>query len=62
MNIDSLFETKEVPKLALIYEESEKDKIKERRNEILKSKGAIQSDIGSYTYDEIRQIFGNNRP
>ena len=56
----NLFESKEVPKLELIYEESKKEKILERRNRILKSKGASKSDIGSYTYDEIRQMFGND--
>jgi len=60
LDIEDLFESKEVPKLKLIYEESKKEKILERRNQILKSKGASKSDIGSYTYDEIRQMFGNN--
>ncbi|MGA2800001.1 MAG: response regulator [Candidatus Micrarchaeaceae archaeon] len=60
LDIEDLFESKEVPKLELIYEESKKEKILERRNQILKSKGASKSDIGSYTYDEIRQMFGNN--
>ena len=61
INLDiEIFESKEVPKLELIYEESKKEKILERRNRILKSKGASKSDIGSYTYDEIRQMFGND--
>jgi CheY-like chemotaxis protein len=60
LDIEDLFESKEVPKLELIYEESKKEKILERRNRILKSKGASKSDIGSYTYDEIRQMFGND--
>ncbi len=60
LDIADLFESKEVPKLELIYEESEKAKMKERRNQILKSKGVSKSDIGAYTYDEIRQMFGNN--
>ncbi len=59
-DIDDLFESKEVPRLSLIYEQSEKDKIKQRRNEILKSKKASNNDIGSYTYEEIRQMFGND--
>lgn len=59
-SIDSLFDSNEVPRLSLIYEESEKSKIRERRNEILKSKGQTKSDIGSYTYEEIRQMFGND--
>jgi DNA-binding response OmpR family regulator len=59
-DIADLFDSKEVPRLSLVYEESKKDKIKERRNEILKSKGAGKNDIGSYTYDEIKQMFGND--
>lgn len=59
-DIGDLFDSKEVPRLSILYEESKKDKIKERRNQILKSKGAAKNDIGSYTYDEIRQMFGND--
>jgi DNA-binding response OmpR family regulator len=59
VDLDGLFESKDVPRLSLIYEKSEKDKIRQRRNEILKSKGASTNNIGSYTYDEIRQMFGN---
>ncbi len=59
-SIDGLFESKEVPKLSLVYEESDKDKIKERRSEILKSKGSNASDVGSYTYDELRKLFGRD--
>ncbi|MCL5434079.1 MAG: response regulator [Candidatus Marsarchaeota archaeon] len=58
LNIDSLFETDEVPKLSLSFTESEKEKLEERRNEVLKSKGITTNDIGSYTYDELQQIFG----
>ena len=57
LNIDSLFETKEVPKLTLIYEESNKDQIKERRNEILKGRGGFQGDVGAYTYEELQRLF-----
>ena len=60
MELDHIFESKEIPRLSLVYDESEKEKIKERRNKILKDKGASKKDIGSYTYDEIRQMFGNN--
>ncbi len=60
LNIYSLFESNAVPKLAIIHEESIKDKIKQRRSEILKGKGAAQNDIGAYSYDEIIQLFGNN--
>jgi DNA-binding response OmpR family regulator len=57
-NIDSIFESKEVPRLSIVYEESEKYKIKERREEILQEKGKTPGDIGSYTYDEILKLFG----
>ncbi|MGI0100871.1 MAG: response regulator transcription factor [Candidatus Micrarchaeaceae archaeon] len=59
-DIGNLFDSKEVPRLSILYEESKKEKIKERRNEILKSKGASKNDIGSYTYDEIKQMFGSD--
>jgi DNA-binding response OmpR family regulator len=59
LNIDSLFETEEVPKLTLRFTISEKEKLKERRNEVLKNKGVSTNDIGSYTYDELQKIFGN---
>ena len=60
LNIDSLFDSKEVPKLYLTYTESEKEKIRERRSEILKSKGAIgaKDEIGAYTYEELQRLFG----
>jgi hypothetical protein len=60
LDIENLFETKEVPRLSLVYEESKKERIRERRNQILKNKGASRNDIGLYTYDEIRDMFGNN--
>jgi CheY-like chemotaxis protein len=60
LDIENLFETKEVPRLSLIYEESKKERIRERRNQILKNKGTSKSDIGLYTYDEIREMFGND--
>ncbi len=56
LNIESLFESENVPRLSILYEETEKDKLKERRNEIIKVKG--RSGIGDYTYDEIISLFG----
>ncbi len=58
LNIDSLFESKEVPKLSLVYTETEKASLKERRKEILDAKGASPSEIGTYTYDELQKLFG----
>ncbi len=60
LNIDSLFESKEVPKLSLIYTETEKSALKERREEILSAKGASPSEIGTYTYDELQRLFGRD--
>lgn len=59
LNIDSLFESKEVPRLTLVYSESDKDKIKERRSEILKGRGDA-NDVGSYTYEELQRLFGRD--
>jgi DNA-binding response OmpR family regulator len=59
LDMEALFESEEVPKLALVFTESEKEKLKERRNEVLKSKGtAGNGGIGTYTYDELQKIFG----
>ncbi|MGD0728790.1 MAG: response regulator [Candidatus Micrarchaeaceae archaeon] len=59
LDIDHLFETKEVPRLSLVYEQIKKERIKEQRSKILQSKGASKNDIGAYTYDEIRKMIGN---
>jgi DNA-binding response OmpR family regulator len=59
LNIESLFESNEVPKLSLSFEQVEKEKIAKRRDEILKSKGGAVRDLGSYTYDELRKLFGS---
>jgi DNA-binding response OmpR family regulator len=59
IDMESLFESEEVPKLSLVFKESDKQILKQRRNEVLKSKGASNSnEIGSYTYDELLEIFG----
>jgi hypothetical protein len=60
LDIDSLFESNEVPRLSLSFEQVEKEKIAERRDEILKSKGGPARDLGSYTYDELRRLFGSD--
>jgi hypothetical protein len=57
LNIESLYESENVPKLSIHYEEIEKDKLKERRDEIIKVKG--RSGIGDYTYDEIISLFSD---
>jgi CheY-like chemotaxis protein len=58
LNIESLFESENLPRLSIVYGEIEKDKLKERRDEIIKAKG--RSGMGDYTYDEIISLFGDN--
>ena len=60
LNIESLFESKEVPKLSLIYTETEREKLKERRDEILESRNSPNGEIGSYTYNELQKLFGKD--
>ncbi|MDE1868713.1 MAG: response regulator [Candidatus Micrarchaeota archaeon] len=60
LDIESLFETNEVPRLQLVFEPSERDKILKKRNEILKSKKSAKADIGSYTYEELRSMLGSD--
>ncbi len=57
LDVASLFESEEVPRLSIIYDEIEKGKLKERRDEIIKVKG--KSGIGDYTYDEIISLFSD---
>ncbi|MDE1833377.1 MAG: response regulator [Candidatus Micrarchaeota archaeon] len=60
LGIEELYEKESIPKLELVYEQSEKSKLKERRDMILKSKGVQpKGDIGSYTYDELQKMFGS---
>jgi len=46
----------ETPKLDLAYTPIQKDYLMEKRSEILRSKD--KSSIGSYTYEELRHMFG----
>ncbi len=57
LNIESLFESENLPRLSILYEELEKGKLKERRDEIIKAKGS--PGIGDYTYEEIIRLFGD---
>ena len=59
LDIDSLFESNGVPRLSLSFEQVSKEKIAARRKEILESKGSATRDLGSYTYDELRKLFGS---
>ncbi len=49
----------EVPKLGLTYTTIKKDFLMQKRSEILKDKDA-NSDIGSYTYEELRKMLGSD--
>jgi DNA-binding response OmpR family regulator len=60
LDIESLFESKEVPKLSLVYNEIGKSDLKKRRSEILESKTEGQGDIGTYTYEELQKLFGSS--
>ncbi len=56
VDIESLFETKEIPKLSLSYAELDRDSIVERRKSILSERGGSTRDIGSYTYEELQRL------
>ncbi|MCL4403626.1 MAG: response regulator [Candidatus Marsarchaeota archaeon] len=56
VDIESLFEAKEIPKLSLSYSELDKESIMEKRNSILSERGASSRDIGSYTYEELQRL------
>jgi DNA-binding response OmpR family regulator len=56
LGIDDLYGA-EAPKLDLSYIPIEKDYLREKRSEILK--GRDKTSIGSYTYDELRRMFGS---
>lgn len=59
LDLDALFESEEVPKLSLVFTESDKEKLKERRNQVLRSKGVSNpGGIGAYTYQELQKILG----
>ena len=60
LHIESLFESKEVPKLSIIYNEMGKSDLKKRRSEILESKTEGSGDIGTYTYEELQKLFGSS--
>ncbi|MCL4383407.1 response regulator [Candidatus Marsarchaeota archaeon] len=57
LNLESMFESNEIPKLYLIFKEISKEKLIKKREEILKYKP--KSNIGSYSYEELQQLFGN---
>lgn len=58
--VENLFESNEIPHLSIVYTETEKEKLKERRSEILKRRNLEQNEIGSYTYTELQKLLGRN--
>jgi two-component system, OmpR family, alkaline phosphatase synthesis response regulator PhoP len=59
LNLDMLFDSKEVPKPELKYTELQMGDIMKRREEILKTKKISKGGgVGSYTYDELQKMFG----
>ncbi len=61
LDLEGMFDANEIPRLALAYEESSMEAIKQRRDEILKSRSTSSKEIGSYTYDELRRLFTGER-
>ncbi len=57
LNLESMFESKQIPKLSLIFNEISKDKLRERRKEILSAKE--NERIGAYTYKELEKLLEN---
>lgn len=57
LNIETIFESNEIPKLGLVFKEISKEKLIKKREEILKNKS--KANIGSYTYEELQQLFEN---
>lgn len=61
LDLEGMFDANEIPRLALAYEESSMEAIKQRRDEILKNRSDSSKAIGSYTYDELRRLFTGER-
>jgi CheY-like chemotaxis protein len=59
VDIESLFESDEVPKLSIKFTESEKADRIARREEVLRSRGGQADDIGAYTYEELQKMLGS---
>ncbi|BCS90719.1 MAG: chemotaxis protein CheY [Candidatus Micrarchaeota archaeon] len=57
INIDSIFESEQIKKLSIKYIEMQKDSLKLKRDDIIKKHN---KDPGSYTYEELLEIFGND--
>ncbi len=60
LGIDDIYGA-EAPKVELVYTPIEKDFIIQRRSEVLKKKGTKKTDIGAYTYDELRKMLGSEQ-
>ncbi|MEM0107097.1 MAG: response regulator [Candidatus Micrarchaeaceae archaeon] len=58
--IEPIFDMAEAPKLSIVFTESNKDDRISRRNEVLKNKGIAADNIGSYSYEELQKMFGDD--
>ncbi len=60
--VENLFETGDIPKLSLIYEETHKQKLKEKREKILKERKVQneKKEVGLYTYTELQKLLGRD--
>ncbi|MCL5090181.1 MAG: response regulator [Candidatus Marsarchaeota archaeon] len=59
MDIESIFESEDIPKLAIVFTESEKNERIAKREEVLKKKMA-KDNISMYTYEELQNILGSS--
>ncbi len=58
IDIESMFDSEELPKLQIKFIESEKKQRLARREEVLRTRGANSGDIGAYTYEELQKMLG----
>ncbi len=59
--IESIFDSAQLPKLSLRFIESEKKDRIARREAVLKERKGKTDDIGSYTYDELCRMIGGGQ-
>ncbi len=64
--VDNLFESNDIPKLSLVYKEMQKERLKERRDRILKNRQVAKTkakdngEVGLYTYNELQKLLGKD--
>ncbi len=59
LDIASLFEAEELPRLSILFSESLKRDRIAKREEVLRNKGTRGDNIGSYTYEELQKMLGS---